>query len=309
MNFSWKNIILSVALLFFIKILLSQINKKNNSNKRLPPSPPAFPIIGHLHLLKKPLHHALASISEKYGPATFLRFGSHPVLVIASRTLAEKCFTTHDIAFANRVHLPSVIKFTMIGISNYGSRWCNMRQIAITEALSAERLIATTHVRDREVREMVRRLFHYWKVSTANKGSYYFEKLELKRKLFEMSLNMKIMVIAGKRFYGDKVDDSDEMKRFRYGVEQFLALSGASILEDFMPILRLTDVFRLMRKKKRLMILLEEMSHKLLEMHRREGVGEETTMIFNLIKLQKEDPVRYTDEIIQDIIIVSSILA
>lgn len=184
-----------------------------------------------------------------------------------------------------------------------------MRQVAITEALSAERLLSTSHVRDGEVKQMVHQLFRYWKASTANKGSYYFEKLELKRKLFEMSLNMTMMIIAGKRFYGDNVDDSDEMKRFRNGVEQFLAVSGASVLEDFLPILRLTDVFGLMRKKRRLVTLLDEMSEKLLRMHRRKGDQEGKTLISNLIKLQKEDPFRYTDQIIQDIIIVSPIHA
>jgi isoflavone/4'-methoxyisoflavone 2'-hydroxylase len=310
MNFSWKSIFISLALLYFIKIIFSLINKKKiNNKKRLPPSPPAFPIIGHLHLLKRPLHQALVHISEKYGPATFLRFGSHPVLIIASRTLAEQCFSTHDIAFANRVQLPSVIKYTIIGTSNYGPYWHNIRQVAVTEALSDERLLATSYIRDGEVKEMVRQLFRYWKASTANKGSYYFEKLELKRKLFEMSLNMKMMVIAGKKFYGDNVDDSDELKQFRNGVEQYLALSGASILEDFLPILQLTDVFGLMRKKRKLVKLIDEMSHKLLEINRRKVVLEEKTAISNLIKLQKEEPMRYTDQIIQDIIIVSLIHA
>ncbi|KAF3325342.1 Cytochrome P450 71A16 [Carex littledalei] len=101
--FSFKTILLPVAILLFTKTLFSNINK--NSKKKLPPSPPALPFIGHLHLLKPPLHQALAGISKRYGPATFPRFGSCPTLVISSHTLAEQCFTTHDMAFANRPHL------------------------------------------------------------------------------------------------------------------------------------------------------------------------------------------------------------
>ena len=91
-------ILLFVAFYVFTKHFLSKL-------QNLPPSPfPTLPIIGHLYLLKtkKPLHQTLSNLSNKYGPIVFLNFGSRPVLLISSPSLAEECLTKHDVVFANR---------------------------------------------------------------------------------------------------------------------------------------------------------------------------------------------------------------
>ncbi|KAK3016875.1 hypothetical protein RJ639_005890, partial [Escallonia herrerae] len=100
---------------------------KTRPNKNLPPSPPSYPIIGHLHLIKEPIHQVLQQLSHKYGPIFALRFGSSPVLVISSPTAVEECFTKNDIIFANR---PSLLigkhlnyNYTTVGSAPYGPHW------------------------------------------------------------------------------------------------------------------------------------------------------------------------------------------
>ncbi|RWR92191.1 cytochrome P450 81E8-like protein [Cinnamomum micranthum f. kanehirae] len=69
---------------FFLFIFLLCISKHINrkiTNKNLPPCPLTLPIIGHLHLLYKPLHQSLAQFSHRYGPILLLQFGSRPALV------------------------------------------------------------------------------------------------------------------------------------------------------------------------------------------------------------------------------------
>ncbi|KAL6657265.1 hypothetical protein ACP70R_005045 [Stipagrostis hirtigluma subsp. patula] len=61
---------LSLATALFLVLLRSLRSK----NRRLPPSPPSLPIIGHLHLFKKPLHRSLAALEAAHGPI-LLRFG------------------------------------------------------------------------------------------------------------------------------------------------------------------------------------------------------------------------------------------
>ncbi|EEF37439.1 cytochrome P450, putative [Ricinus communis] len=77
-----------LILLFALRFYLSRIRHKN-----LPPSPPALPIVGHLHLLKPPMHRAFYHLSQKYGPIMFLQFGSRPVVIVSSSSAAEECFT------------------------------------------------------------------------------------------------------------------------------------------------------------------------------------------------------------------------
>ncbi|KAJ4768695.1 Cytochrome P450 [Rhynchospora pubera] len=300
---SCQIVLLSIAILVLTKIILAYANK--NKSKNLPPSPPALPFVGHLHLLKKPLHQTLARISEQYGSITYLRFGTRPVLVVSSRSLAEQCFTTHDMAFADRTHLPSVKHVTFdyhhIGAANYGPHWRNVRQIAATEVLSAQRLHASSDVRVGEVRDMARRLFQPWNnASMPSKGSDYFEKVDLKTKLFELSLNVMMTMIAGKRFYGENVEDLEQTKRFREAVEEFFSLSGASNAEDFLPILRMLGMGGAAKKLNHLAELNKEMTQKLIDEHRKaRAEKKKTMMITNLLELQKENPEKYSDETIQ----------
>ncbi|KAJ1698314.1 hypothetical protein LUZ63_006826 [Rhynchospora breviuscula] len=300
--FNLQSILLSVAFLVLVKFILSNYTSKN----KLPPSPPAFPFIGHLYLIKKPLHHALARVSQKYGPIIFLRFGSHPVLVISSRSLAEECFTTHDLAFANRTQLPTVKRVTNgnifgIGGANYGPYWRSVRRIAAVELLSAQCLNGSSDVRAREVQDMARQLFTSWKTSVGSNSSNGLKKVELKTSLFELSLNVLMTMIAGKRFYGDNIEDLEETKRFREVVEESFALSGASNIEDFVPALRFLDLNGVLKKKIHLAKQNKEMIQKLIDDHRRNTNERKKTMISDLLELQRKDPEEYKDEKIRGI--------
>jgi len=108
--------------------------------QNLPPSPfISLPIIDHLYLLKKkPLHKTLTNMSEKHGPLLYLRFGSRPVLLVSSPSLAEECFTKNDVVFANRPRLLAGkhlgYNYTTLLWASYGQHWRNQRRIAPTLA-------------------------------------------------------------------------------------------------------------------------------------------------------------------------------
>ncbi|GLT28876.1 hypothetical protein SLA2020_037790 [Shorea laevis] len=91
---------LDASLLLFLAFKFFFLSKTRHWN--LPPSPPSLPIIGHLHLLKLPIHHALLKLSQKYGPIISLKLGSSRVVVISSALAAEECFAKNDIILANR---------------------------------------------------------------------------------------------------------------------------------------------------------------------------------------------------------------
>lgn len=151
--------IVLITLIFFIGRSRTKLKLK------LPPSPPfAFPIIGHLRLLKPPLHRVFHSISQSLGgaPIFSLRLGNRLVFVVSSHSIAEECFTKNDVVLANR---PNTIAskhvsydYTTMVTAPYGEYWRNLRRIGAVEIFSAHRLNKFLSIRQDEVRRLIVRL-------------------------------------------------------------------------------------------------------------------------------------------------------
>ena len=94
---------LSIFATFFLFYKIIQSLKPNN--KKLPPSPPSYPILGHLHLLKPPFHRTLQSLAQRYGPIFSLQLGLQRALVVSSAWAAEECFSQNDVVFAKQAKI------------------------------------------------------------------------------------------------------------------------------------------------------------------------------------------------------------
>ena len=105
--------ILSFISIFLLKPLFKKPSKTKTSLD-LPPSPPALPIIGHLHYLGPSLYKSLTKLSTKYGPLLYLKLGVSRCLVVSSASMANEIFKIHDLAFAERPSFP----FSVLNISN-----------------------------------------------------------------------------------------------------------------------------------------------------------------------------------------------
>ncbi|RVX00095.1 Isoflavone 2'-hydroxylase [Vitis vinifera] len=229
--------------------------------RNLPPSPfPTVPLIGHLYLLKKPLHRTLSKISDRHGPILFLRFGSRPVLLVSSPSASEECFTKNDVVFANRPRLIAGkhlgYNYTSMSWAPHGDHWRNLRRISSFEILSSNRLQTLSGIRSDEVRSLVRWLFK-------NQS----QMVEMKSAFFEMTLNVMMKMIGGKRYYGENIGEVEEARMFREMVSETFQLA---------------------------------------EEHRRKGSnceGRQKTMIEVLLSLQETEPEYYTDEIIRGLML------
>ncbi|KAL6851498.1 hypothetical protein ACP4OV_020431 [Aristida adscensionis] len=299
-------VFLSLATVVFVLLLVRSLRSKNR--RRLPPSPPSLPVIGHLHLLKKPLHRSLAKLAAAHGPVLLLRFGSRRVLHVADPAAAEECLTTHDVTFANRPRLPSARHlsngYTTLGSSSYGPNWRNLRRIATVEVLSGHRLLRSAGVRAGEVRDMARRLFRAAAACDADAASP--ARADLKARAFELALNTVARMIAGKRYYGEDGDAeaaTREAERFRAMVREYFAMHGASNLQDFVPALALVDIGGANRRAKRLSRARNEWTQRLVDEHRAAAAaagGEgRKTMVGDLLEMQASDPEAYSDEVIR----------
>ncbi|KVI06731.1 cytochrome P450 81E8-like [Cynara cardunculus var. scolymus] len=294
------NYYLLVTLLLLIPLFFfaAQFRRKI---KNLPPTIfPTLPVIGHLHLLKRPIYRTFATISAKHGPILLLRFGSRRVLLLSSPSAAEECFTKNDIIFANRPRLLAgkILGFNYTGIvwAPYGDHWRNLRRMGAIEIFSSHRLNDFHDVRADEGRLLVHKLV-----------SEGWSTVNLKSIFHELTLNMMMRMISGKRYFKGGTDE-EEGKQFEEIVKETFLLGSALNLVDHLPILSWLGVKGFEKKlislqKKRssfIQDLIEQFRNaKHVEPEPENNKNKKKTMIEAFLLLQETDPDYYTDELIK----------
>ena len=303
-------------------VLLHHLLMRRKKQQRLPPGPRfAFPILGHLPLLKKPLQTSLAGLVSRHGPVVHLRLGGRHAVVIGSAALAKECFSGEvDVAIANRPHFPSArevsFDYSVLTVANYGALWRTMRRVSTVHLLSAHRVnIMSDTVIARELRAMLRRLA---------RASASAARVELKRRLFDLSHSVLMEIMAQTRnTYSDDADEdmSKEAREMKDIIEEIIPLVGVANLWDYMPLLRWLDVYGAKRKladvvKRRNLFsdkMIDAERQKLKQLERKKGevdasdsADEKMGMIGVMLSLQKTEPDVYTDTFINALVPVSS---
>ncbi|CAH8335610.1 unnamed protein product [Eruca vesicaria subsp. sativa] len=273
------------------------------SKQNLPPSPLCFPVIGHLHLLKDPLHRCLRDLSQNLGPVFSLSLGSRRAVVVTSASAAEE-FLSHenDVVFANRpISTFGEYVFynnTILTSSPYGDHWRNLRRICTVEIFSSARLKESLEIRRDEVRSLLRTI-----QEATSGGGNNSVRVELRPLLSGFTLNVIMRMVAGKRYYGE---DNAEAKEVRELITNTLELAGFTYAGDFLPIWKLLDFDGYVKKLKKFGSKLDKFLQGLVDEHRRNrGKAEfKNTMITHLLTLQESQPEYYTDEIIKGLVLV-----
>ncbi|KAM5576690.1 cytochrome P450 81E8 [Rosa sericea] len=296
-----EDIVLYTSLsLIFILFTFKFLFLKSRRYANLPPSPPSLPILGHLHLLKPPVHRTFHSLSQTYGPIFSLWFGSRRVVIVSSSAAVEECFTKNDIVLANRPRglLGKYIGYnwsTMVS-APYGDHWRNLRRIGVIEIFSSQRLNMFSTIRKNEVKHLVLKL-------AQNSSSGDFSKVEMKSMFNELTFNIIMTMVAGKRYYGDDIDDSDkeEATKFREIMTEVFTYGSASNPADFFPVLKWVGSNGYEKKMSELGKKSDAFLQGLIDEHK--GV-KRNTMIDHLLSLQESQPEYYTDQIIKGLIMV-----
>ncbi|RCV34375.1 hypothetical protein SETIT_7G155100v2 [Setaria italica] len=140
-----------------------QQQQQRDGHHRLPPSPPALPVLGHLHLVGSLPHVSLRDLAGRHGPdLMLLRLGSLPVLVVSSPRAAEAVLRTHDHVFASRPHslVGEVVLYgpSDVGFAPHGDYWRRARKLITAHLLSARRVQSFRHAREGEVGAVVGRI-------------------------------------------------------------------------------------------------------------------------------------------------------
>ncbi|WRX31432.1 Cytochrome P450 - like 10 [Theobroma cacao] len=290
--------------LFFFLALYAVSTHIIHKIRNLPPTPfPALPVIGHLHLLEKPLHRSLSEISKRHGPILLLQLGSRYVLHVSSPSIAEECLTKNDIMFANRPYLLVGKHFgynhTSLLWTPYGDHWRNLRRVVTVELLSTRSLRLLSSIRGDEVRMLVLGLLK-------NRGQI----VDMRSAFFELMLNVIMRMIAGKRYYSDSVEEVEEARTFHEMVRETFHLVDATTMADFLPVLNWFQNYEkrmiALQEKRDIIMqeLIEESRNKMSNDGGSLAVGKKKTVIEVLLSLQKKEPENYKDEIIRSIMMV-----
>ncbi|XP_048335698.1 cytochrome P450 81Q32-like [Ziziphus jujuba] len=286
-----------ITIVFAFKLFYLQYR---SSYKNLPPGPFSLPIIGHLHLLKPPVHRTLRRLSQNYGPIFTLWFGSRRVVVVSSPLAVEECFTKNDVVLANRPRLLMgkhvYYNYTTVVVCPYGDHRRNLRRIGSLEIFSSSRLNMFLGIRKDEIKLLLCKLSH--------NSRQKFSKVEMKSSLAKLTFNITMRMVAGERYYGDDATtDKEEAQNFREVIEEVMVCGGTTNPRDFLAILKWIGINGFERRIQKLAKKTDRLLQGLIEQHRR-SQGSRNTMIDHLLSLQQSQPEYYTDQIIKGFILI-----
>ncbi|CAK9171738.1 unnamed protein product [Ilex paraguariensis] len=217
---------------------------ENNRKKTTPPEASgAWPVIGHLHLLggSKLIHKTLGSMADKYGPIFTIKLGVHNTLVVSDCNIAKESYTTKDKVFADRPKSVAAevmgYNYAMFGLGPYGPYWRHVRKVVVIQLLSKYRLEMLGHIRVSEVKTSIKEIYEIWLTKRSTVSSNVV-MMEMKEWFGNLTLNILMRMVVGKRYSGDE----EEGGRTKKAIREYFELTSTSMVADAIPFLRWLDL-------------------------------------------------------------------
>ncbi|KAJ4826687.1 hypothetical protein Tsubulata_043048 [Turnera subulata] len=155
-QYTFTFLVLWFVSVLFLHVLFKRQARQVSHGLHLPPSPPALPVIGHLHYITSVVFEGFHNVSVKYGPLLYLRLVTYPFVLVSSAPLATEIFRTHDLNFSDRIKSPfedSLLFGSSVSFFNapYGEYWKFMKKISMTELLGSAQIKRSRNVRREEL--------------------------------------------------------------------------------------------------------------------------------------------------------------
>jgi hypothetical protein len=204
------------------------VHDDNYNNLLPPPSPPALPVLGHLHLVGSLPHVSLRRLARKHcSDVMLLRLGAMPVLVVSSPRAAEAVLRTHDRVCASRPYslVGEVVMYgsSDVGFAPYGDYWRRTRKLITTHLLTVRRVQALRIAREEEVSAVMARIGEAAAAGAA---------VDMGELLGSYANDLACRAVMGKSFRGE-----GRNKLFRELVSDTSPLLGGFNVEEFFPFL------------------------------------------------------------------------
>uniref|UniRef100_A0ACD5ZRV6 Uncharacterized protein n=1 Tax=Avena sativa TaxID=4498 RepID=A0ACD5ZRV6_AVESA len=233
-----------------VLFLATMVRRGGCRTYSLPPGPKPWPIIGNLNLIGMLPHRSIHTLSKRYGPLIYLRFGSFPVVVASSVEMAKFFLKTHDLVFIDRP-MTAAGKYANYNYSDiswapYGAYWRQARKICLTELFSAKRLESYEYIRSEEMRELVRGL---------HEASGHV--VVLKDHLSTLSLNVITRMVLGKKYLHkaeatNATTTTTTLEECKWMIDEWFLLNGVLNIGDSIPWLAWMDLQGYIKRMKKL---------------------------------------------------------
>ncbi|CAN6194083.1 unnamed protein product [Urochloa humidicola] len=277
---------LGLALASLLVVIANKRQRAAAQGLRLPPGPWQLPVIGSMHHLARQLpHRAMRDLARRHGPVMLLRIGEVPTLVISSREAAREVMKTHDAAFASRPLSSTVLVLSNGGrdivFAPYGEHWRQLRKVAITELLSARRVLSFRAVREEEVAAMLRECA----ATAAEAGGAGTTDMRAR-------LSALVADATARAVLGDRCTERDAFLRALYrGIELIAGFNPADLWPSSRLVGRLSGAVRRAEEVRDTVYgILDGIIREHLEMIESGGAvaGETEDLLDVLLKIQKE---------------------
>lgn len=285
-------LLIVVPFIYFIR----SSRRHGDGGRRLPPSPWALPVIGHLHHIADALpHRAMGDLARRHGPLMLLRLCELRVVVASSADAAHEIMKTHDLAFATRPITPTgrVLLGDSVGVvfAPYGDGWRQLRKICTLELFSSRRVRSFRAVREEEVGRLLRSM------ASTPPG----RMVNLSERIAAYVADSAVRAIIGSRF--------KNRGAFLRMLDRRMKLAPAQCLPDLFPSSRLAMlVSQMPRRMKRERWEMMEFIDTIVQEHQENrAAGDEEDLLDVLLRIQREDKLNphLTTDNIKTVIIVS----
>ncbi|KAG9134953.1 hypothetical protein Leryth_001242 [Lithospermum erythrorhizon] len=124
----------SVILVPILILLFLKPNKR--SLTKLPPSPPGWPVFGHMFQLGTLPYVTMAKMKAKYGPVIWLKNGQVNTVVVQSANAAAEFYKYHDLSFPDRFIVDTLTSHNFhkssFVFAPHGPYWRMLRRLCIS---------------------------------------------------------------------------------------------------------------------------------------------------------------------------------
>ncbi|CAA7409534.1 unnamed protein product [Spirodela intermedia] len=223
----------TAVLLGFFSLFIMKLFAYHQIKPILPPSPMAFPLLGHLHLIGSNVHQSLHKLSTGLGPLFHIRLGSVPLLVASDAATARELLRDHEHSFPDRPSSEAITHLTYGGDSflfaPYSDYWWFMKKLCLSELLGGRRLVQLQWVRQDEIGRFLEML---------RQKAERREEVDVGAELTRLTNNVICGMTMGRRCSGT----DGEAEQVRRIVKETMEVMGTPNVSDFVGICKKLDL-------------------------------------------------------------------